>query len=262
MNFLKVNKNFVLISLKKISAYRFELWMTLFQLLFNLSFIVIFWYSLLQYIPSFAGWEIGELLLYTSFVSFGEGIAGIFFGLRDLPERILEGEIDKYLTRPMNVLSSMLLENVSILYFVEQVIISILMIGIVIYKFQIRIIYSYLAISLANLLMGVVTIQMMIGALTFASFWIGKIESLRELFMNILMVQEYPANVFPSMFQHVLTYAIPVYFVAYYPCALLLGKELFDIKKEASLIILSFSWMWLFRKIWKMGLRRYEANGG
>ena len=63
-----------------------------------------------QYVPALAGWSIEELLLYTSVISFGEGLGGFFFGFRDMPERILNGEVDKYLVRPVNVMIALLFD--------------------------------------------------------------------------------------------------------------------------------------------------------
>ncbi|MFQ7310576.1 MAG: ABC transporter permease [Sellimonas sp.] len=260
--FFNIIRRFAIISVKKVSAYQFELWMTLIQLLFNLSFTVIFWYTLLQFIPAFAGWEIDELLLYTSMLFLGEGISGIFFGFRDMPERILQGELDKFLTRPVNVMAAMLFENVSVLYFIEQICVSVLMVGVIMWKYRIAILVSHLPIALLNLILGVITTQLIIGVLTFLSFWFGRIENLRNLFLGVLEVKEYPITIFPRPIRRVLTYTIPVYFAAYYPCALLIGKEKVDIGLEAVLCLQTVFWVWLFGKVWKMGLRRYEANGG
>lgn len=51
MNALQLFGRFLVISLKKEYAYRFELFMTLLQMLFNVSFTLIFWYTMFQYVP-------------------------------------------------------------------------------------------------------------------------------------------------------------------------------------------------------------------
>lgn len=262
MNIFRLVWNFAIISLKKEYEYKFELCMVFVQLLFNISFTMIFWYTLFQYLPVLHGWKMEELLLYTAIVSLGEGVAGIFFGFRDMPERIIQGELDKYLVKPVNLLVCLLFENVSVFYFLEQIVVSVLIVVILIGVYHIHIVAAALLPAVLILLAGVLIIQLMIGIITLASFWVGRIENIRNLLMKVLEVKEYPLNVFPGKLQWSLTYLIPVFFLAYYPTVLLLGKETVDYKIMLYEFIMLAAVSGIFTLVWRCGLKRYEANGG
>lgn len=262
MNALQLFGRFLVISLKKEYAYRFELFMTLLQMLFNVSFTLIFWYTMFQYVPALEGWCMEELLFYTAIVLLGEGMSGIFFGFRDMPMQIMGGEPDKYLVRPMSTLVSLMSENISVFYLLEQAIVSFIMVGIIGFKYQLSINLANLLPAVLILIIGVTAIQLMIGIFTFSSFWLGRIENIRNLFMGILIIKEYPMNIFPKKLQRGLTYLIPVYFVAYYPCTLLLGKETFDFRMLGYAFLYLIVLFFIFAEMWKLGLKKYEANGG
>lgn len=262
MNVVQLFGRLMKISLKKEYEYRFEMLMLLVQLVFNVGFTLIFWNTLFQFLPQLRDWSRNELLIYTAVIQLGEGISGVFFGFRDMPERILEGELDKYLVRPMNPLISLLFENVSVFYFLEQIIVGVAILVLIYVKYQISVVYENIIPALLILIAGVIIIQLIIGAITMLSFWIGRIDGIRMLFEKLVETKEYPLNLYPNGIQKVFTYLIPVFFVAYYPTGLLLGKL------ELQWTIVLYEGIFLTAAvvitccIWRKGLRRYEANGG
>lgn len=262
MRTIKMIFCFIGVSLKKEYAYRFELLMTFVNLLFQLSFTIIFWFTLFQYIPALAGWSIKELLFYTSVVSLGEGIGGFFFGFRDMPERILNGEVDKYLVRPVNVMMALLFENVSVFYLLQQILVSFVIMGVIMIRFDIEITLVRVLAAVFVLVAGVLIIQFIIGIITFLTFWLGRIESLRNLFLSVLEVREYPLCVYPKSIQTLLSYFLPVSFSAYYPAAILLQKKevTFELLGGVSLYVGVL--FLIFQVVWRKGIKRYEANGG
>lgn len=251
-----------IISFKKIYVYKFELLMALIQLAFNFSFVIIFWYTILHMIPSVNGWSFKELVIYTSVVFLGDSLGGVFFGLRDMPEHILQGKIDKYLSRPVNVMISLLFEDISIIYFLEQFIVSILLLIIMIIKYNIQITALNMAVSIIILIAGTLIINFIFGILTFLSFWTGHIENIRNLLTGIVDAKQYPVTIFPSNIKSFLTYVIPISFASYYPCAILLGKEKINIIFVLIIIIYCIIFAFLFLKVWEKGIKKYESNGG
>ena len=134
MNLVQLFGRLVRISLKKEFEYRFELMMMIIQVFFNIGFVILFWKTLFQFLPQLKEWTFADLLLYTAVLQLGEGLGGLFFGFRDMPELIISGEIDKYLVRPVNVLICLMFENVSIFYFLQQIIIGVMIMIIAIIK--------------------------------------------------------------------------------------------------------------------------------
>lgn len=136
-----------------------------------------------------------------------------------MPERILNGEVDKYLVRPVNVMIALLFENVSVFYLLQQMLVSAVIMGVIIIKFDIVITLTRGLAAAFVLVAGILVIQFIIGIITFLTFWLGRIENLRNLFMSVMEVREYPLSVYPKSIQTLLTYFLPVSFSAYYPAA-------------------------------------------
>ena len=111
------------------------------------------------------------------------------------------------------------------------------------------------------LVAGILVIQFIIGIITFLTFWLGRIENLRNLFMSVMEVREYPLSVYPKSIQTLLTYFLPVSFSAYYPAAILLQKKeiTFEVLGIVSLYVVIL--FLIFQIVWKKGIKRYEANG-
>lgn len=260
--YMKLFRRFIIISWQQIYVFRFEFIMILLNLIFNFSFIFIFWYTLLKHMPLFDGWNFSHLAIYTSIVFLGESLSGIFFGFRDLPSKIVNGELDKFLSRPINTLIAVLFEQVSIIYFAEQFVVSNIILISIIIKYNITISFFNLLYSFIILVIGVFILNLIYGILTFLTFWLGRLEVFRDLIMQITEAKKYPITIFPKKIQLFLIYFMPVAFVSYYPTIIFLGKEklgyMFLIKL---LIFLSFIYS-IFIKIWHAGIRRYESNGG
>lgn len=253
---------FLVISWHRIRAFNFEFIMMFIHLLFNFSFVLLFWTSLLRHIHSFGEWSFGELAIFSGITFLGEAIGGIFFGFRDLPQKIIGGGLDKFLVRPMNTLFAVLFEQVSIVYFLEQFLTSILLILIVCWHYTIPISIGNIVLACIVLVVGVMTYHLIYGTITFLAFWFGKVNVFRSLIFGIGESKKYPINIFPMGIQYFLTFVIPIAFISYYPAAVFLGKVRLGLGMILQLSIFIVVSLGLFHVTWRKGLKRYEANGG
>ncbi len=258
----KLLYRFMIISWHKIKTFNFEFVMTLVHLIFNFSFVLIFWYTLLSHIQSFGDWSFPELALYTGITFVGESIGGIFFGFRDLPYTIVQGGLDKFLVRPINTLFAVLFERVSIIYFIEELIVSIVLIVTIVLRYDISINAMNVLYSLIILVWGVFIYNCLYGIVTFLAFWVGQIEVFRSLIFGLADSKQYPLSIFPEKIKLVLTYIIPVAFISYYPAVIFLNKDSLKLDFVLKFIVFSAIVLYLFKLTWNMGLTRYEANGG
>ncbi len=259
---MKLIRRFVIISWQEIYVFKFELFMVLLHLLFNTSFVFLFWYSLLSNIKELGGWNFSQLAMFSAITLFGESLGGLFFGFRDLPSKIIMGNLDKYLSRPINTLFAVLFESVSIVYFIQQLLVSLILIIIVAINSKISIKVSNIIMSIIVMFIGVLIYNFIYGIITFMAFWFGKIEVFRGLILGLTESKQYPLNIFPIKMRMILTYIVPIAFVSYYPTVILLDKISVNFMFFLKLLVFCFITFILFIKIWRLGIKRYESNGG
>lgn len=255
-------KRFMVISWCKIRAFNFEFLMMFVHLLFNFSFILIFWNVLLRHIHTFGDWTFPELALFSGVTFLGESLGGIFFGFRDLPQRILNGDLDKFLVRPINTLFAVLFERVSIVYFLEQFIASILLIGIIFTNFSLTFSLSGFILGSMTLMFGVIIYHLIYGIITFLAFWVGRIGVFRAIIFGLTDAKQYPLTIFPANVRFFLTYLIPTALLSFYPTIMILEKSSVKFTFFMQIGVLFLLVILLFQWVWKKGLERYEANGG
>lgn len=232
------------------------------HLLFNFSFVLIFWGALLRHIQAFGEWSFPQLALYSGITFLGESFGGVFFGFRDLPRRIIDGGLDKFLVRPMNTLFAVLFEQVSVVYYLEELIASIILIVTVICKYSISIQANNVFWGLVVLVLGVFSYYCVYGMVTFLAFWFGQVGTFRAIVFGLAESKQYPLSIFPNGLRFFLTYIIPIAFISFYPTAVFLGKTTVTFKFLAQLVVTVAVIFTLFCLVWSKGLKRYEANGG
>lgn len=257
-----LSKRFMIISWHNIYTFKFELFMVLINLIFNLSFVIIFWYSLMGHINSLGGWTFAELAMLSAITLMGEGLGGIFFGFRDLPGKIIGGELDKYLTRPVNTLYAVLFEQLSIIYFIQQFLLSSILIMIIKINYNLSFSFYNIALSFIVLLLGVLIFNFIYGTITFLAFWFGRLDVFRGLILGLTESKQYPLNIFPKKMQSILTYIIPIAFISYYPAGILLEKISIDFPSAIRFFVFFIFSLFLFYTVWSLGIKRYESNGG
>ena len=258
----KLLVRFVIISWQRIRAFNFEFLMMFVHLLFNFSFILIFWGALLQHTQTFGEWDFAELALYSGLTFLGESFGGVFFGFRDLPRRIIDGGLDKFLVRPMNTLFAVLFEQVSVVYYLEELIASVVMIALVIAHYSISIQMTNAIMGVLVLMFGVMIYNCVYGTVTFLAFWFGQVGTFRAIIFGLAESKQYPLSIFPNGLRLFLTYIIPVAFISYYPAAIFLGKIRVNVVLLGKMLVLMLVVFTLFNLVWHKGLKRYEANGG
>jgi ABC-2 type transport system permease protein len=174
------------------------------------------------------------------------------------------GHFDRILTRPLNVRFQFLMLRVSIVGLTD------LLPGVIIFTYGIaatrlpltprHILYLLCAIAGGVLIRS--GIYTCIGSL---AFWTKSnrplIKAANALFGQIVM---YPLTIFNRAMQALLTFALPLGFVAFYPAAELLHKPTgFALPGALSLWSLGAGAMMttLGRLVFKLGLRRYDSVG-
>jgi len=211
-------------------------------------------------IPDIANWTFGDLILLLAFGQAYFYVSWIIYdnNLQQLPKKIIHGELDKMLLKPINIKFLVSFEKISI----PQIVVMLTtVVPLTIYglKFQenLTIINCLLAIIILNL--GIIIFYFISLGVTALAFFIGDVESIRFFILHTPSnLNRVPLAIFPKFLQYALTFVLPLAFLAYYPTKVIKGElsPLLVISLELILVVLSclFSnWMW------QIGLKNYTS---
>jgi ABC-2 type transport system permease protein len=211
------------------------------------------------------GWTFPELVFLFGLGLLSHALTIIFFiqtwSIEDL---VLRGGFDRLMVRPLNVLFHFFVSGINLIGAVDLIpaIItftygcSLLGIG-----FSWKIFFSVIAVVLGAML---IRASIYLG-LASVAFWTKKS---RPLVMGAMMVMDrttsYPQSIYPYSLQVLLTFLVPIGFIAFYPAAELLHKThmLAQWKHVCFLSLgIGLATFALAHSVFKFGLRRYESAG-
>ena len=98
--------------------------------------------------------------------------------------------------------------------------------------------------------------SIMIGLATIA-FWAVQVDNIQELFFAFFDAAKYPHTVFPEPLRGVITFVVPVAFMASVPAAALIGR----ITPELALYGCGLAALLLFlcTRFWRLAVRNYSS---
>lgn len=220
---------------------------------------------LLQHIPHLAGWSLVELaLLYglgaTAF-SVAELLAG---GFDTFPRGIVQGTFDRTLVRPLPAFFQTFASELS-LRRLGRVAQGLVVLAIAAVSIEIVWSADRLLVLLATLASGSAIFFgfFIVGAAS--SFWTVQANEAVNIFTHGgSFVAGYPLDVFHGWFRRLVTFAIPVGFINYYPALYLLDRPdslglpgwVGLLSPLAAAIVLAFAGL-----VWAGGVRRYQSTG-
>ncbi len=176
---------------------------------------------------------------------------------------IMNGEMDRMLTRPVNPLLQIIIENFQIEVFVNIITAVILLmisaqrLGLHLGPLQVLMLCG-LVLSSGMILIGVFLFLITL------SFWFEDRVGIIPPVYNLMAFGRYPLTLFHTSIQLILTYVIPFGFMAFYPAtAFLQGHQLageFHVFAMMTPVvaILVFGFAYAF---WCFGLKRYRSTG-
>lgn len=211
------------------------------------------------------GWNYGQLAFLYGLSVISHAVSMMFFVQGwFMGYSVIEGDFDRYLTRPLGVLYQFFFTTFNIFGITD------LIPGIVVFIYGC--IETGFRFTLGN---AVGIIVMMIGAafirgglyimLGSTSFWTKSANDFgqytQEIFDKSTM---YPISMYPESFQFILTYLIPIGWVSFYPVSGLMGIETaVGIGSGNVWITLAVGIVVMLAAglLFKIGLRRYESAG-
>lgn len=211
------------------------------------------------------GWGYGALAFLYGISVLSHALSMIFFVQGwFMGYIILDGELDRMLTRPMSVAYQFFFTNFNIFGLTD------LVPGMIVFAYgcyQIRFQWSIKNIVLLILLLIGATfirgaIYLMLGSTSFLTRSANDFGMFcQEIFDKTTM---YPISMYPEGFQFLLTFMIPIGWVSFYPVSALLGIEGNGLQDYMAVFITFFVgiiMILLATIVFNCGLKKYESAG-
>jgi ABC-2 type transport system permease protein len=230
------------------------------------SAMVLFAGVLLTRFPGIGGWTQGGVLLIASMRLLSHSLYGaVFSNVGRLSRTVQEGRMDGFLLRPMPVYRQVLLTTFSINAFGDM------LAGLGIFTVALlRLDLAWTPLKALYILAGIIGgmlveagLQTLLSIATFrftgVQTWNSWIDETLSTFGN------YPLNVLPGAPREILTFALPVAFIAYFPAAAVTGRTATTgvpgwlaagAPIAGLLFFLAAKWLWY------RSLRFYQSVGG
>jgi len=197
---------------------------TLFGFVREATGFVLIWVILARFV-AVAGWTLGDVAFLYGLRVTMHGLVGLGTGdLWGLESRVRQGEFDRYLVRPAPPLLQLLTESVPLSAFGE------LLGGPALFLAANHLVHvdwtSWALLYLLFALIGGALLELAIRVLIVSfSFRALRVNGLMAIMDDIFSdFGAYPLGIFSAGLQFVLTFGIPVAFMAYFPAAVLLGR--------------------------------------
>ncbi|HEY8742251.1 MAG TPA: ABC-2 family transporter protein [Chloroflexota bacterium] len=225
MRSLSIATTLWLAGLRGAMAYRADFLLTmLFGFVKEATGFVLIWVILARF-AAIAGWTLGDVAFLYGLRVTMHGLVGLGTGnIWDLESRVRQGEFDRYLVRPAPPLLQLLTERVPLSAFGE------LVGGPALFLAANRLVHVvwtpwtllYLLVALIGGALLELAIRVLIVSFSFRALRVNGLMSIMDDFFSDFGT--YPLGIFSVALQFVLTFGIPVAFMAYFPAAVLLGR--------------------------------------
>ena len=258
---LRLHRIFIAQYLKRLTEYKADFLLGAIGLLFEQGIQIFFIGIIFSQIPALAGWRFEEILFIYGFSLISKSLDHLFFdNLWIVGYRIVKkGDFDKYLTRPINSLYHVIVENFcvdafgEILSCVLLLVYAIPRLGMPFYWYTIPL--AIVVVVFATMIYT--SLKIMTAAI---AFWVKESGHIIHMLYMTNDFSKYPVTIYNRAVRAIITYVIPFAFTAYYPASYFLTGEngLFCIGGTVIAGSVLFAAA-LF--VWNRGLRAYESAG-
>ncbi|CAI6085686.1 ABC transporter permease [Cohnella sp. JJ-181] len=212
------------------------------------------------------GWDFPELTFLYGLGLISHGILVVFFiNTWSIDRKVINGEFDRLLLRPMNVFFQLVASYVNFIGLIDCIP------GIVIFAYGCYLTgFEWTAAAIAKLILvllgGVLIRAALFIALGSIAFWTKRNGAVVGFAVITLeRTTMYPLSLYPYALQSLLTFLIPIGFISFYPAAEFLGLDDGGLELPLSFAlwtpavgIVSF---FLAHGLFRLGMRKYESAG-
>lgn len=206
------------------------------------------------------GWTRDEMIFIYGFFLIPYGLFAAFFNIWDFNERyIVNGELDRILTRPVHSLFQIVLERMEL----ESLFSALTGLAVMWYAgHQLGIVFTPLdwLMFAVFALGGMLVYGGIFVAIAAIGFWSDSKTGIIPMIYNIGNYGRYPVDIYNRVIRFVLTWVLPFAFVGVYPAAYFLRREEwlgYSLLTPVMGILFFTCSVW----IWNQGVKRYRGVG-
>lgn len=265
--YLRLYKVLISQFFKVIMQSKVDFLMGLFGFFFTQIMGIAFLYLVFQQIPSLQGWTLEQLIFIYGFAQIPRGIDHLFTDNIWLVawRMVINGDFDRYMLRPMNVLFQIISEKLQPDALGELLVGTILIVwsamkGVVIID----------AVHIGLFVLSVIAGALIYSAikLFFASlaFWLKSSGPFLQVAYEMADFAKYPSEIYSRLIRFIITWIIPFAFVAYLPASYFLGVGgFFGTGSNMGVIGIEWAIAVVFcgvaYVVFQKGIRIYESAG-
>lgn len=233
-------------------------------ILYQITGFVVVWIIVARF-GQIGGWGLAEITFLYGMRLTSHGIFyACFSQMFEADQIMIRGEYDRYLVRPLPPLMQLFTRKLRINAFGDLIGGTALLIaaslGSAVDWSAPAVVYLVLAVIAGGLLEGAV--QIMLGSLSFRYLQTLPIRTTVNEVFNVY--GNYPQNIFPAALRYVLTFGLPIAFVAYLPASVLLNRS-GELHVPGWLGIIApmvgFGMFMLAVRVWHTMSRQYQSSG-
>ncbi|WP_414836464.1 ABC transporter permease [Candidatus Nanohalococcus occultus] len=212
-------------------------------------------------VDSIQGWTLSEMLFLTGFARLVYNTHSFFlFGVYSLGEfHIVNGSLDRYKVRPLNVLFQVYSNYVQI-HAIADIVVSLGIIAYTLPKLSVNVFTPsgilYGLMALLSSILAYAGIFLFIGS---TGFWTGRTESLFGIFFEVNQFRKYPIEIFSASLQFLFTAILPIAAASFYPVEYLLGRGTY--LTGYSVLLAGPVFFLASYSFFKYGLKNYSSTG-
>ena len=224
---------------------------------FSYYFIILALFTKFDHIK---GFTLYEVLLCFSIIQFGFSFNEIFArGVDKFDDLIIQGEFDRLLLRPRNIILQVLCSNSDFVK-ISRLVHSLIIMGVALLHLNINWnIYRVIALVLMLISACIIFFGIFLVAATYCFFTVQGLE-VRNVFTDGgKSMAQYPIGIFKKGFVYFFTFIIPYAFVNYYPLLYFIGKNNNILYAFSPIIVI----LYLIPCIvfFYVGMKRYTSAG-
>ena len=185
---------------------------------------ILFLLLIFEQIPHLEGWTLQQLIFIYGFAQIPRGIDHLFTdNIWMIAWRmVIDGEFDRYMLRPMNLLFQVISEKL------QPDAVGELLVGTILIVYSV--IKGVVVIDALHIIMFIVSV--FAGALIYSAiklffaslaFWVKISAPFLQAAYNMADFAKYPTEIYASVVRFIITWIIPFAFVAYLPASYFLG---------------------------------------
>jgi ABC-2 type transport system permease protein len=251
---------FVANQFKSLAIHRMDFLIGVVCLLLSFTAIRFSIWAIFERTQNIGGWVKGEILFMYGYNLIAGGTAWFFFnqawGLRDT---IVSGGFLRYKVRPVNPLFHFFAESIDI-----RSLVTILLGVVTLHGASAAIQFPWDLARLGGMLvLAALSATLLAGLIVLMSglaFWVTISNPLLSFLSSVYGVAHFPVGIYGNHMQLFLSTVIPIAFLSFYPCSLLLGKS--SSVAPVCVMVAMTCGIWVAgAALWRRGVQRYELSG-